>query len=41
MAERDMGSTFLLPHSHLYKTEKVNIFASIGLYLIYKMFCFF
>lgn len=23
MAERDMGSTFLLPHTHLYKQDRV------------------
>lgn len=24
MAERDMGSTFLLPHTHLYKPDRVS-----------------
>lgn len=24
MAERDLGSTFLLPHTHLYKSERVR-----------------
>lgn len=24
MAERDLGSTFLLPHTHLYKPDKVS-----------------
>lgn len=23
MAERDLGSTFLLPHTHLYKPDRV------------------
>lgn len=25
MAERDLGSTFLLPHTHLYKSDRVSI----------------
>lgn len=25
MTERDMGSTFLLPHTHLYKIDRVSI----------------
>lgn len=25
MAERDLGSTFLLPHTHLYKPDRVNL----------------
>lgn len=25
MAERDLGSTFLLPHTHLYKPDRVSI----------------
>lgn len=24
MAERDLGSTFLLPHTHLYKPDRVS-----------------
>lgn len=24
MAERDLGSTFLLPHTHLYKSDRVR-----------------
>lgn len=24
MAERDLGSTFLLPHTHLYKPDRVG-----------------
>lgn len=24
MAERDVGSTFLLPHTHLYKPDRVS-----------------
>lgn len=26
MVERDLGSTFLLPHTHLYKSERVRKF---------------
>lgn len=26
MAERDLGSTFLLPHTHLYKPDRVSCF---------------
>lgn len=26
MAERDLGSTFLLPHTHLYKPDRVRLF---------------
>lgn len=25
MAERDLGSTFLLPHTHLYKPDRVSL----------------
>lgn len=25
MAERDLGSTFLLPHTHLYKPDRVRL----------------
>lgn len=33
MAERDLGSTFLLPHTHLYKPDRVTVFfwGSLGL----------
>lgn len=31
MAERDLGSTFLLPHTHLYKPDRVSY--SINYYL--------
>lgn len=40
MAERDIGSTFFLPHSHLYKTEKVNIFISMDRIQYYKKIFF-
>lgn len=26
MAERDLGSTFLLPHTHLYKPDRVSCY---------------
>lgn len=29
MAERDLGSTFLLPHTHLYKPDRVSIIIRI------------
>lgn len=29
MAERDLGSTFLLPHTHLYKPDRVSILFNI------------
>lgn len=33
MAERDLGSTFLLPHTHLYKPgDRVNIQFSVAVF---------
>lgn len=29
MAERDLGSTFLLPHTHLYKPERVSVDSAV------------
>lgn len=29
MTERDLGSTFLLPHTHLYKPDRVSIVSSL------------
>lgn len=35
MAERDLGSTFLLPHTQLYKPDKVTIIGWISLILYF------
>lgn len=30
MAERDLGSTFLLPHTHLYKPDRVSMVKNVS-----------
>lgn len=41
MAERDVGSTFLLPHTHLYKPDRVGIILIILIFFGFLIFNYF